>query len=159
MRLPSSGRRRPGPLAIRDTGSARRAEPECSVHAQTSRPRSTLPVMLRIELAGVMRVKNVCGGRWLPTARAVGRLCFVIRKARSMKPFLALSALLVLIASPVSLETSAAGQTAANQHQEMVKAYCANCHSARARMGGLALEGLNLEAAADNAEIWEKALR
>ena len=76
-----------------------------------------------------------------------------------MKPFLAVSALLVLIASPVSLETSAAGQTAANQHQEMVKTYCASCHSARARMGGLALEGLNLQAAADNAEIWEKALR
>ena len=76
-----------------------------------------------------------------------------------MKRFFSLSALLVLIASPTSLETSAAGQTAANQHQEMVQTYCVTCHSTRAKMGGLALEGLNLQAAADNAEIWEKALR
>jgi mono/diheme cytochrome c family protein len=76
-----------------------------------------------------------------------------------MKHFISVSALLVLIASPVRLETSAAGQTAANRHQEMVQAYCVTCHSARAQMGGLALEGLNLQAAADHAEIWEKALR
>ena len=57
------------------------------------------------------------------------------------------------------LETSAAVQTAANQQQEMVQTYCVTCHSTRAKMGGLALEGLNLQAAADNAEIWEKALR
>src|SRR6185295_5649304 len=81
-----------------------------------------------------------------------------------MKHFLSLTALLVLLASPVSLETSAtlqtaAAQTAANRHQEMVQTYCVTCHSTRAKMGGLALEGLNLQAAADNAEIWEKALR
>ena len=76
-----------------------------------------------------------------------------------MKYFVFLSALLVLLASPVRLETSAAVQTAANTHQELVKTYCVTCHSTRAKMGGLALEGLNLQAAADNAEIWEKALR
>ena len=76
-----------------------------------------------------------------------------------MKQFVSLSALLVLITSPVRLETSAAAQIAANQHQEMVKTYCVTCHSTRAKMGGLALEGLNLQAAADNAEIWERALR
>src|SRR5687768_5603236 len=76
-----------------------------------------------------------------------------------MKRFISLSALLVLIPSPVPLETSAAGQTAANQHQEMVKTYCVTCHSTRAKLGGLALEGLNLQASADNVEIWEKALR
>src|SRR5678810_496802 len=91
--------------------------------------------------------------------RTVGRLCFVIRKARAMRPFISLGAVLVLIASPVCLETGAAGQTAANQHQEMVTTYCVTCHSTRAKMGGLALEGLNLQAAADNAGIWEKALR
>src|SRR5678816_4384763 len=78
---------------------------------------------------------------------------------RSMKRFISWSALLVLIASPVCLEISAAGQTNANRHQEMVQTYCVTCHSTRAKMGGLALEGLNLQAAADNAEIWEKALR
>jgi cytochrome c5 len=76
-----------------------------------------------------------------------------------MKYVVSLSALLVLIGSPVRLETSAAVQTAANQQQEMVQTYCVTCHSTRARMGGLALEGLNPQAAAANAEIWEKALR
>src|SRR6187431_2507496 len=76
-----------------------------------------------------------------------------------MKLSLSLSALLVLIASPVSLRTSAAVQTVANPHQALVNTYCVTCHSTRAQIGGLALEGLNLGAAADNAEIWEKALR
>jgi mono/diheme cytochrome c family protein len=76
-----------------------------------------------------------------------------------MKRLVFSSALLVLIASPVGLETRPAGQTAANQHQEMVTTYCVTCHSTRAKMGGLALEGLNLQTAAANAEIWEKALR
>src|SRR4026208_539901 len=69
-------------------------------------------------------------------------LCFVIRKARSMKHFIFLSALLVLVASSVRLETSATlqagtAQTAANRHQEMVTTYCITCHSSRAKMGGL----------------------
>jgi mono/diheme cytochrome c family protein len=93
-----------------------------------------------------------------------------------MKYFVSLSALLLLIASPLRLETSAArqtgtalqtgaalqtgtAQTAANPHQGMVQTYCITCHSTRARMGGVALEGLNLQAAAADAEIWEKALR
>jgi len=63
------------------------------------------------------------------------------------------------MASPAGLETSTAAQSAASQHQEMVTTYCVTCHSTRAKMGGLALEGLSLQTAADNAEIWEKALR
>ena len=70
-----------------------------------------------------------------------------------------MSALLVLIGFPVDLETSAAVQTAANQQQEMVNTYCVTCHNTRLKTGGLALEGLNLQAAADDAQIWEKALR
>jgi len=74
-----------------------------------------------------------------------------------MKQVVSLSALLVLAVFPVCLETGAAGQAAANQHQEMVKTYCVTCHSTRAKMGGLALEGLNLQTATDNAEIWKAA--
>src|SRR5687768_4243139 len=76
-----------------------------------------------------------------------------------MKRVIDLSALLALIASPVPLETNAGAQTAANPHQELVQTYCVTCHSTRAQMGGLALEGLSLQAATDNAAIWEKALR
>src|SRR5437660_1302983 len=60
------------------------------------------------------------------------------------------SAVLVLIAFP------AAGQIAPNQHQAhqaMLNTYCISCHNSRAKVGGLVLEGLDLQAAADNAEI------
>ena len=84
-----------------------------------------------------------------------------------MKRLLYAGAALVLIASPALLQTSTAGQTAGKapapaewiQHQEMLKTYCTGCHNSRAKVGGLALDGLDLQAAADNAEIWEKALR
>ncbi len=45
------------------------------------------------------------------------------------------------------------------QFRTMLTTYCFTCHSTRLKSGGLALEGLDLQAPADNAEIWEKALR
>jgi len=41
----------------------------------------------------------------------------------------------------------------------MLTTYCFTCHNSRAKTGGLALDALNLQAAADDARIWEKALR
>ena len=41
----------------------------------------------------------------------------------------------------------------------MLNSYCLGCHNSRAKIGGLALDSLDLQAAADSAEIWEKALR
>jgi len=41
----------------------------------------------------------------------------------------------------------------------MLNTYCTGCHNTRLKTGGLALDGLDLQAAADSAEIWEKALR
>ena len=84
-----------------------------------------------------------------------------------MKRLLYASAVLVLIASPAILQTRAAGQTAGkapaaaapNPHQAMLNTYCIGCHNSRAKIGGLTLDGLDLQAAADSAEIWEKALR
>src|SRR5215471_5994337 len=90
-----------------------------------------------------------------------------------MKRLLYVSAVLVLIVAPALLQTRAAGQTARNApaaaepnphqvqqaHQAMLNTYCISCHNSRAKIGGLALDGLDLQAAADNAEIWEKALR
>jgi len=76
-----------------------------------------------------------------------------------MKRLLHVSILLVLIAAPALLQTRAAQQ---NPHQQMLNTYCIGCHNSRAKVGGLTLEGLDLQsagAAADNAEIWEKALR
>jgi len=41
----------------------------------------------------------------------------------------------------------------------MLNTYCTGCHNTRAKVGGLALDDLDIQAAADHAEIWEKALR
>src|SRR5215471_16947459 len=67
-----------------------------------------------------------------------------------MKRLLYASAVLVLIALPA---------LAQNQHQAMLNTYCISCHNSRAKIGGLALDALDLQAAPDSAEIWEKALR
>jgi mono/diheme cytochrome c family protein len=84
-----------------------------------------------------------------------------------MKLLLYASAILVLFASLALLQTRAVGQTPGkapaaagqDQHRAMLNTYCVTCHNARVKTGGLALDGLDLQAAADNAEIWEKALR
>jgi hypothetical protein len=41
----------------------------------------------------------------------------------------------------------------------MLTTYCFTCHNDRAKLGGLSLESLNLQSPAENAQIWEKALR
>ena len=85
-----------------------------------------------------------------------------------MKRFLYAGALVVLVASVAVLQNRAVGQTPAedkpaadgpDQYRAMINTYCVGCHSTRARTGGLALQGLDLEAAADNAQVWEKVLR
>ena len=52
---------------------------------------------------------------------------------------------------------SAAGGT--GQFRTMLTTYCLTCHNMRLKTGGLALDGLDLQVPADNADIWEKALR
>jgi len=74
-----------------------------------------------------------------------------------MKRIISVSALLVMIASPALMQTRVVAQ--ADQHRTMLNTYCVTCHNDRAKTGGLSLDGVNLQAAADNAETWEKALR
>jgi hypothetical protein len=79
-----------------------------------------------------------------------------------MKQFICVTALLVLIAFPAVMQTVAVPQ--ADQHRAMLNTYCVTCHNTRLKTGGLALDGgvldrLNLESAADDAQVWEKALR
>src|SRR5437660_184869 len=80
-----------------------------------------------------------------------------------MKRFIFAGALLVLIASLALFQTRAVGQTPAiaapDQHRAMLNTYCVTCHSTRLKTGGLALDALNLQAATDDAQVWEKALR
>ena len=76
--------------------------------------------------------------------------------------------LVVLIAFLVYLHPAARAQTPArsaqvasgpDQFHAMLSTYCFTCHNTRAKIGGLALDGLDLGAAADDARTWEKALR
>ncbi len=77
-----------------------------------------------------------------------------------MKRFIYASALVVAIAFPAIPQTEAPGQTSApDPHQALVTTYCVTCHNTRVKTGGLALDGLNLQTPADDAQIWEKALR
>src|SRR3954471_6687651 len=75
--------------------------------------------------------------------------------------------LLLLMAFSASLQTKAQApapaQSSSNAvqdpHRAMLSTYCFTCHNDRAKLGGLSLENLNLQTPAENAQIWEKALR
>jgi hypothetical protein len=53
----------------------------------------------------------------------------------------------------------AAGAAAGTSHQAMLTTYCYSCHNTRVTMGGLVLQGLDIQAAAADADTWEKAVR
>ena len=70
--------------------------------------------------------------------------------------------LALLIASSSALRTEAVAQTGAaagSSQQAMLTTYCYTCHNTKAKMGGLALQGLDIQAVGADAEIWEKAMR
>jgi mono/diheme cytochrome c family protein len=72
--------------------------------------------------------------------------------------------LLLLTASPPVSRTEVIRQSSvsvseSDQHKALVTTYCVTCHNSRLKTGGLALDALNVEAAADDAQIWEKAIR
>jgi mono/diheme cytochrome c family protein len=81
--------------------------------------------------------------------------------------FLGVGALLLLIASSVSLQTRAQttgrAQTpdanGTDPHRAMLSTYCFTCHSDKAKLGGLTLESLNVQTPTENAQTWEKVLR
>jgi mono/diheme cytochrome c family protein len=84
-----------------------------------------------------------------------------------MKRFIYAGALGILVASLAILQNRAVGQTPAgtsdkaapDQNRAMLNTYCVGCHNTRLKTGGLALDSLDLQSAADDAQIWEKALR
>lgn len=84
-----------------------------------------------------------------------------------MKRFIYGSVLLLVIASLALLQTRAVGQTTGkplaaagpDSYRALLTTYCVTCHNTRAKTGGLALDSLDLRAAADDAQVWEKALR
>src|SRR5215475_13540232 len=87
-----------------------------------------------------------------------------VRILTGSKGFICVGALLVLITASAPLQTRAqAAQTPAaggpDQYRTMLSTYCFTCHNTRVKIGGLALDGLDLKTPEENAQIWEKALR
>jgi mono/diheme cytochrome c family protein len=85
-----------------------------------------------------------------------------------MKRFLHTMAVVVATTTFPTLRTTALGQTPAGNapvgaapdpHRELISKYCVTCHNTRLKTGGLALDGLDLQAATDDARIWERVLR
>jgi mono/diheme cytochrome c family protein len=74
-----------------------------------------------------------------------------------MKRFITASAVLVAMAVAAVAQTSSG--KAPDPHQTMLTTYCVGCHNARLKTGGLALDGLDLAAPENDAQIWEKAVR
>ena len=60
-------------------------------------------------------------------------------------------------AVPQTTSTQPAGGSAAPQ--AVLDRYCVSCHNARAKTAGLVLAGLDINAAADHADLWEKVIR
>ncbi len=82
-----------------------------------------------------------------------------------MKRYLYLLAVLVAGATFALFQPTAEGQTPAkgaapsDQHRKMINTYCVGCHNSRIKIGGLALDALDLKLPENNAATWEKALR
>jgi len=71
------------------------------------------------------------------------------------------AALVILITLLANFEPAAMGQTYQDttRYHAMLTTYCFTCHNTRAKIGGVALDGLELQSAANDARTWEKALR
>src|SRR6187200_778982 len=59
-------------------------------------------------------------------------------------------------AAPVRTSPSATTSPAPATDQALIQKYCVTCHNARAKTGGLSLDGANPVDAAAHAELWEK---
>src|SRR5262245_23560736 len=61
--------------------------------------------------------------------------------------------------SPSPRSASAKPSPAATADPALVQKYCVTCHNARAKTGGLSLEGLSPADAGAHADVWEKVAR
>ena len=91
---------------------------------------------------------------------------------RNMKRSIILCALLAVVtvsqaiprartaaSAPAAAQSGSVPAASSEQYRTMVTTYCAGCHNSTAKMGGLALDTKNLDAAPNDAATWEKAVR
>jgi hypothetical protein len=75
-----------------------------------------------------------------------------------MKRFLFAIALGTLTAS-LAVSQPSSPAAGPDSYHALLSTYCFTCHNSRAKVGGLALDSLDLTTAANDAQTWEKALR
>src|SRR5439155_9276473 len=74
-------------------------------------------------------------------------------------------ALLCAVVSSSSGKLGAAAQaptpapSASTPQRALIDSYCLGCHNQRAKIGGLALDTVDLSDVSKNPDVWEKALR
>ena len=66
---------------------------------------------------------------------------------------------LVVMTASLAFSQSAPAAGGPDSYRALLSTYCFTCHNSRAKVGGLALDALDLNAAPDDAQTWEKALR
>jgi hypothetical protein len=82
-----------------------------------------------------------------------------------MKKSLGVVVVVVALTSPAAvavMPAQAPAQTAdsaGSPEQALINRYCTTCHSTRMKAGNLVLAGLDVAAAQDNPELWEKVVR
>jgi len=62
-------------------------------------------------------------------------------------------------AAPAPVAQAPAAASPSVPARALVDKYCLTCHSARAKSGGLVLEGVDLTSPSASAETWEKVIR
>src|SRR5262249_25029450 len=79
-------------------------------------------------------------------------------QTRSSSPSASSQAAAPARSTPASSQASASPRGPSSTHP-VVQQYCVGCHNARAKVGGLALDALNLDGVAADAATWEKVVR
>jgi mono/diheme cytochrome c family protein len=77
----------------------------------------------------------------------------------SLLALVAVSRAIPQSAAPAVTQSGAAAAPSPDQYRTIVTTYCTGCHNSRAKTGGLALDGMNLDAVANDAQVWEKVVR
>jgi hypothetical protein len=74
-----------------------------------------------------------------------------------MKKLLTICSLLAVVTVSRAIPRAAqSGPTASpEQSRAMVNTYCTGCHNTRGKAGGLALDMMNFDAVANDAQVWE----
>jgi mono/diheme cytochrome c family protein len=83
-----------------------------------------------------------------------------------MKRILYVFAVVGLLGMVVFVQNRAEAQTTPTKaagvpeaHRKLINTYCLGCHNSRAKIGGLAMDALNMQTPTVNAETWEQALK